>query len=129
VKTSLTDEGRTLVKKIAIFQSVISLLFTFSVLVLRDAQMALSALLGGAACVLPSLIFGLFAFKFAGASKNRLVVRSFSQGTKIKFMLTLVIFALSMQWQGLSMGSLLLGFIIPTVAQWPYMIFSNRLHK
>lgn len=87
--------------------------------------MALSALLGGVVCIVPTAIFGFLAFKFAGGSKNRLVVRSFNQGLKLKFALTLVIFALFLQWPQLSVGSMLLGYVVPLVAQWPYMIFSN----
>ena len=126
VINALTEKGRTLVKKIAIFQSVITFLFTILTLIFKGEISAISVAAGGLVCIIPGLIFGFFAFRFAGASQNRVVVRSFSQGSKIKFMLTLVFFASCMQWNELSVGAMLLGFIVPTVTQWPYMIFSRH---
>jgi ATP synthase protein I len=49
--------------------------------------------LGCLAAILPNAVFAVFAFKFSGATKSDLVVRSFSQGAKTKLVLTAVIFA------------------------------------
>lgn len=48
--------------------------------------------LGCLVAILPNAVFAVFAFKFSGATKNNLVVRSFSQGAKAKLVITAALF-------------------------------------
>lgn len=55
---------------------------------------AVSALIGGAICILPTGLFGLIAFRFAGARAAKQIVWSFYWGEAVKLFVTIGLFAL-----------------------------------
>lgn len=92
-----------------------------------NAYSALSALLGGLICILPGLLFAHFAFKYAGASNNELVVRQFNKGSKLKFLATILLFMLVYQWPNLQVMPLIVTYIITLFAQWPIILITSRV--
>ena len=54
----------------------------------------LSALAGGAVAVLPHCVFAIYAFRYMGASRADQAYASLKRGNGLKFMLTIVLFAL-----------------------------------
>jgi ATP synthase protein I len=53
-----------------------------------------SALAGGAVALLPNFVFAVYAFRYMGASRVNQVYASLKRGNGLKFMLTIVLFAL-----------------------------------
>ncbi|MDN4502280.1 ATP synthase subunit I [Alteromonadaceae bacterium BrNp21-10] len=122
----LAASGRNLVNKILLFQTCIALLSAGASALFWQPEIALAVFFGAMVSAMTNFIFGTLAFRYAGASKNKLVVKSFNQGLKLKLILTMVLFIVAFQWLALPAMPLLVGFIITLVAQWPYMIFLSQ---
>lgn len=116
--TALTAKGRQLANKILGFQCLLATIMVVGFAVTLGKQAVISAVAGAMACLIPCYIFSRFAFKFAGASNNQLVVRSFNQGSKLKLFLTVFIFVLAFSWLKLQPLPLIGTFVGTTIAQW-----------
>lgn len=123
---SLALEGRHLAKKTLTIQTIFALILSCFFYFFSGENSGLSALLGSIASIVPALIFAHLAFKYAGASKNKLVVKSFSKGNKLKFITTVVLFSLAFQWSEIQFLPLMVGYLLTTVAQWPIIGFLHR---
>lgn len=111
-KNALTRTGRQVAQKqlMAMCIAVITcVLVTYFIWGLSHAY---STLVGGAVAIIPNVVFAYKAFKFAGASKARLVTQSFFSGAKIKLMLTAVLFALALKLLVLVPLAFLTGFCL-----------------
>ena len=127
---ALTSTGRQLAKRVIFLQSLLALFIAVLFLFLWEEKIsihaALSALMGGLIHILPYAIFSFFAFKFAGASKNQLVVKSFSQGLKLKLFSAIVLFAVAYKWGSLIPVVLLVSYIVVLLSQWPIIMFIHK---
>ena len=126
---NLVQEGQQLARKVLIYQSILAALIALLFTLMTGINAGLSAFYGGIVAVIPNVIFAHFAFRFAGARQNKLVVRSFNKGSKIKFILTIVLFALIYRWPSLNIMALMLTYITILIGQWPIMIFIDRVKK
>jgi len=94
----LSAAGKTLSKQ----QFIFSTLMTFFCIVITyffwGFIFAKSSLLGGLVAIIPQFIFGLNAFKYAGATKSQQVVDAFYKGEKLKLLLTTILFALTFKF-------------------------------
>ena len=115
---TLVANGRLLAIKVCFFQSLAILFISTSILVIFDSFSALSALMGGLICILPNGVFALLAFRYSGARQNEKVVRSFSQGSKLKLALTIILSVMAFKWWQLEPLPLFGTFIMATVVQW-----------
>ncbi|MEP7705768.1 ATP synthase subunit I [Paraglaciecola sp. 25GB23A] len=126
---NLVQEGQKIARKVLIYQSilaaVIALLFTLMI----GGNSGISATYGGMIAIVSHFIFAHFTFKHAGARQNNLVVRSFNKGNKIKFILTVVLFALAYRWPFLNIMALMVTYIAVLIGQWPIMILVSRVQK
>ena len=126
---NLVQEGQQLARKVLIYQSIlaatIALLFTLMI----GENSGISASYGGLIAIIPHFIFAHFAFKYAGARQNKLVVQSFNKGSKIKFILTIVLFALAYQWPSLNILALMVAYVAVLIGQWPIMILISRVKQ
>ncbi|MFT4836940.1 MAG: ATP synthase protein I [Psychromonas sp.] len=126
---SLTKQGRQLAGKVIFYQSMIGLILSAFFTVFLGINSGISAVYGSITCLVPSFIFSKLAFKYAGASQNELVVRSFNKGSKLKIFLTIILFILVYQWANLQAMPLLVCYVITLLAQWPIIIFMGRVNK
>jgi len=124
---SLTAPGRALAKHIFICQMIIIIALSVFFAVFFGQNSALSSLLGGVICMLPSAIFAYFAFRYAGASKNKLVVQQFNKGSKLKFFATILLFIVAYQWKDIQPLPLMLSYVVTLVSQWPAILFLGRV--
>ncbi|MFC3122044.1 ATP synthase subunit I [Agaribacter flavus] len=85
-----------------------------------------SVALGVISFVLPHSIFAYWIFRYAGASKNQLVVRSLSQGMKIKLALTSIIFTVAFSTFSAHPLFLLGAYAMITLSQWLAMFWFNQ---
>lgn len=120
--TTLAETGRQLAKKVLISQTLVALIVTVTITVLLGEKAGLSAACGAIICLLPSLAFARFAFKYAGASQNELVVRSFSQGAKFKLILTILLFVAAFKGLDAEPLALLGTYAATLVTQWVTML-------
>ena len=127
--TSLDQEGRQLATKVLFYQSLIAIVLTFIFTLYYGKYSGISALYGGLICVLPGMVYAYLAFKYAGASQNRLVVRSFNKGSKLKFIFTIVLFVVVYKWPNLQPLALLISYVVTLMAQWPIIIFMSRVSR
>jgi ATP synthase protein I len=127
--TSLTQEGRQLARKVLFYQALIVTLFTLVFTIFLGEYSGISALYGGVVCLVTGAVFAFIAFRFAGASQNQLVVRSFNKGSKLKFIITIVMFVMVYKWQNLQPLPLLVSYFVTLMAQWPIIIFLSRVDR
>ncbi|WJG11355.1 ATP synthase subunit I [Aliiglaciecola sp. LCG003] len=116
-------------RKVLIFQTIVSIVSAVIFTLLAGKNSGISAALGGVSCLIPAFIFAHFAFKYAGATQNKLVVQSFSKGNKLKFFMTIILFALALKWSEIQFLPLIVTYIITVAAQWPIIIFLHRVDK
>lgn len=127
---SLARAGRELAKRVIFWQSAVGLVVALFFLLIWEESSALNAaftaILGWLVCVIPNVLFSFFAFRFAGASKNRLVVKSFAQGSKLKLFSAIFLFTVAYQWEALIPLVLLVSYAVVLLSQWPIIMFIHK---
>lgn len=123
----MAQKGRKLAKKVLFFQSLVAIVLTFFYTIFYGKYQGISAAYGGLVCIIPGAIFAILAFRYTGASRLKLVVRSFNKGSKLKFIFTIVLFMLVYRWNNLQPIALLVTYVVTLMAQWPIIIFLNRV--
>ncbi|MGO4892264.1 ATP synthase subunit I [Flavobacterium sp. W21_SRS_FM6] len=126
---SLVLEGQKLARKVIIYQSILAIVIALFFTFYGGKNSGLSAAYGAVSVILPSMIYAYFAFRYAGARQNKLVVRSFNKGSKIKFILTIVLFVFIYRWQNVDIMALMVSFTIVLLGQWPIIILVSRVKK
>ena len=76
----------------------------------------MSAAAGALVSIIPTLVFSAFAFRYAGASKNALVARSFSQGSKLKLALTIILFVVTFAGLDAAPLEVFVAFVVTTAS-------------
>lgn len=127
--TSLAKEGRQLATKVLFYQSLIAIVLALFFTFYSGKYAGLSAIYGGFICVITGMVFAFLAFRYAGASKNKLVVRSFNQGSKLKFIFTIILFVMLFRWPNLQPLPLLVSYVVTMMAQWVIIIFISRVNR
>jgi len=94
VTNKLAGPYRLAALKLICLQGFVALLAALIIFIGRETNVALSALAGGAVAVLPNFVFALYAFRYMGASRANQAYASLKRGNGLKFMLTIVLFAL-----------------------------------
>lgn len=112
----LAKEGQKKAFVVLLFQSVIVVLACGITAVAANIDLALAVMFGGLMNILPNSVFTLLAFRYSGASHNEMVVRSFSQGTKLKLILTMMLAVIAFYGLNLSPIPLLTSFILLTMS-------------
>ena len=80
--------------KLICLQGIVALIAAVIVFVGWGVNAGQSALAGGAVALLPNFVFAVYAFRYMGASRVNQVYASLKRGNGLKFMLTIVLFAL-----------------------------------
>jgi ATP synthase protein I len=97
VTNKLARPYRLAALKLILLQGVVALVTTVIIFLGWGISAGLSALAGGAIAVLPHLVFALYAFRYMGASRANQAYASLKRGNGLKFMLTIVLFALMLK--------------------------------
>lgn len=111
----MVGKGTQLAKQAIGLQILCTLTLSIISLLFSSFPIILSFLAGACISILPNIVFAYFAFRFAGATKSDLVMKSFSQGSKLKLALTLILFVIAYKQLPDHPVSLLVGFAIATV--------------
>lgn len=116
VTNKLAKRGIDLAKKGLLFQAVTALFVSALAGAAGGSHSAMSAAAGALISILPNGVFMAFAFRYAGASKNDLVARSFSQGSKLKLALTIILFVIAFKGLNASPLEIFMAFVITTAS-------------
>jgi ATP synthase protein I len=122
----LAIEGKELAFKVFFYQSIVVIFITITVLIFFGKFTAFSYFYGGLVNIITSGVFGFFAFRFSGARQNKLVVKSFSRGTKLKLYITLLMSVVAFSVLGLEPAPLFIGFMVSNVCQWAAMLYTKK---
>ena len=124
---ALAKPGRAVATRMLVTQSAIIIICTLLAWIFFNNHFALSVLFGGLAALLPNIMFAVFAFRYAGASQIKLVYQSMKTGSKLKLILTIVIFLLVFRWPNVQVVPLLGTFIITMFGQWLFSFKNQRV--
>ena len=116
VTNKLAKRGLDLAKKGLLFQAVTALVVTAFAGAAGGSHSAMSAAAGALIRILPTIVFAGFEFRYAGASKNDLVARSFSQGSKMKLALTIILFVIAFKGLNATPLEIFAAFVITTAS-------------
>ena len=83
--------------KLICLQGIVALIAAVIVFIGWGVNAGQSALAGGAVALLPNFVFAVYAFRYMGASRVNQVYASLKRGNGLKFMLTIVLFALMLK--------------------------------
>ncbi len=116
MKNNMAAKGKRLAKKGLQTQLVVAFLVALVTGLFGSAHLAVSVSAGAFTSILPNLVFAVFAFKYSGARQNQLVARSFSQGSKLKLALTMILFVVAFKQFPENALPIMLGFAVATVS-------------
>ncbi len=118
----LATAGRIVAIKGIITQLCVAFLLVLGVAVLQTHYL-IAVVFGCVSFVVPHSIFAYWVFRYAGASKNQLVAQSFSQGMKIKLLLTSIFFIIAFSQYNVHPLPLLGAYVVVMVSQWLTMFW------
>lgn len=86
-----------------------------------------AACLGVITFLLPHSIFSYWVFRYAGATKNRIVAQSFNQGMKIKLVVSILLFVIAFSQFNAHPFPLFGAYVITMASQWAAMLYLSRM--
>ncbi|MEC8138786.1 MAG: ATP synthase subunit I [Pseudomonadota bacterium] len=98
--------------KLICLQGIVALIAAVIVFIGWGVNAGQSALAGGAVALLPNFVFAVYAFRYMGASRVNQVYASLKRGNGLKFMLTIVLFALILKSYTVVFLPVLCGFVL-----------------
>ncbi|GFD78895.1 hypothetical protein KUL156_05040 [Alteromonas sp. KUL156] len=116
VTNKLAKRGLDLAKKGLLFQAITALFIVVLASAAGGSHSAISVAAGASISILPNIVFAVFAFRYVGASKNELVARSFSQGSKLKLALTIILFVIAFRGLNAAPLEIFMAFVITTAS-------------
>jgi ATP synthase protein I len=125
VAIAIIDKGIVLAKRALGLQSLVALLTAIICLPFFSFPIVLNYAAGAAISILPNLVFTFYAFRYSGASKRHLVVKSMSQGSKLKMACTIILFVMAFTHLPDAPVALILGFVITTATHTIAVMWSS----
>ena len=126
MNNKLASPQRAQALKLVGSQAVFVLLISIIIYLGWDIKYARSALIGGMTAVIPSLIFALYAFRFAGAQAAKMVTTSFYRGQSLKLLTTFVLFIVAFKWMNVLIEPMMLVFILTQLTHWLAPFYFNQ---
>ena len=123
----LARQGKLLAKKGTVCQLVTAACLIILSGVMASVELSISVSVGAMVSILPNFVFAVFAFRYSGASQNSLVARSFSQGSRVKLAMTIILFVVAFAVLKTQPVALFTAYAITTVSYWLALFrFSGR---
>jgi ATP synthase protein I len=123
VANSLAKPLRTKALKFIYLQGVVALASALVVWLVWGVLAGKSALTGGFVALLPNLVFTLYAFRFAGARQVQQVYSSIKRGAGLKYLLTIVLFALVFKSSAVMLLPFFSAYVLVMIVSWFAPIF------
>jgi len=121
----LAQPGRVIAKRLLVLQTLLAALGTLGFMLI-DFKAGYSALLGGIICVVPNLVFVIYAHRYGGARAARSITSSFYKGEALKLMLTAILFAGTFILVPISIGPLMTTYVMCLLAYWVIPFFGVK---
>jgi ATP synthase protein I len=122
---NLADKGRQLANKGIFTQFITSLVLIVIVFFVKPDD-TVAVVIGSITFIIPHSVFAYWTFRYAGATKNRIVAQSFNQGLKIKLVLTTVLFAIAFSQLNAAPFPLFGAYVVAMLSQWFAMVLLSR---
>jgi len=116
VNITLAGQGKALARRGFIVQVITAVCLVVFVAVMFNRHSAMSAAAGALISILPTSVFSWFAFRYSGARKNALVAKSFSQGSKMKLALTIILFVVTFAGLNAAPIEVFLAYVVTTAS-------------
>ncbi|WP_372766571.1 ATP synthase subunit I [Pseudoalteromonas sp.] len=120
---SLAKPLRSKALKFIYLQGVVALASALVVWLGWGVLAGKSALIGGFVALLPNLVFTLYAFRFAGARQVQQVYSSIKRGAGLKYLLTIVLFALVFKSSVVMLLPFFSAYVLVMIVSWFAPIF------
>jgi len=117
VAQKLTAKGRKTANHILKIQLLVTV-FSTSAFTLMNLKMAYSALIGGMICIIPNLVFVVYAYRFGGARAAKKIASSFYRGEALKILLTALMFAVTFIFIPIFIGPLMTTYVLSLMVFW-----------
>lgn len=124
--SDLAAKGRNLAKR-GIFAQLVTSFLLIVIVLLINPELTLGVILGCMCFIFPHGFFAYWCFRYAGATKAKLVVQSFNQGLKVKTMLTVLMFVIAFSQFNAHPLPLLGAYVITMVSQWLAMLYLRKM--
>ncbi len=122
---NLADKGRQLAKRGIIAQLITSLVLIVIIFCLKPDH-TVAVIIGSITFIIPHSFFAYWTFRYAGATKSRIVAQSFNQGLKIKLVLTTVFFATAFSLLNTAPFPVFGAYVVAMLSQWFAMVWLSR---
>ncbi|GAC30159.1 ATP synthase subunit I [Brumicola pallidula] len=122
---NLADKGQQLAKKGIIAQFITSLVLIVIVFCVNPDH-TVAVVIGSITFIIPHSFFAYWTFRYAGATKSRIVAQSFNQGLKIKLVLTTVFFAIAFSQLNTAPFPVFGAYVVAMLSQWFAMVWLSR---
>lgn len=119
----LTHRGRKVAHRLLVIQALLAIISALGFFVI-DYKAGYSAFIGGMICVMPNLVFVIYAYRFGGARAARKIASSFYRGETIKIMLTALMFAVTFIFIPVAIGPLMTTYVLCLLVFWFAPLFS-----
>lgn len=123
-KTILT-KLRSLAFSYIYAQVLVILLITGLLFLLSKSHAALSFLYGGFICIMPNAYFAHKLFKRTGAQAAREIVTSFYVAEVVKFIITIILFAVAFKFLDVNKLALFIGYLVAQFSFWFTALIRN----
>lgn len=120
---SLAKPLRSQALKFIYLQGVVALASALVVWLGWGVLAGKSALMGGVVALLPNLVFTLYAFRYAGARQVQQVYSSIKRGAGLKYLLTIVLFALVLKSSAVILLPFFSAYVLVMIVSWFAPIF------
>lgn len=118
------------IKNLIELQAVLTGLCSLGFLTFSGKLQALSAIIGGLIAIIPNMLFARKLFQYQGARAAGQIVKGFYLGEAIKFLSTLVLFALVFKYLRTYPLALFTTYILVLMTHWfSPLIFANKLNR
>ncbi len=124
MSTDVSAPGKQLAKTGILVQITVSIFLSLVTSFALPSQL-IAVAMGCISFVIPHSLFSYWVFRYAGATKNSLVAQSFSQGMKLKLVLTSIIFIVAYSQFNVHPLFLLGAYAIVMVSQWLAMYWAK----
>jgi len=91
--------------------------------------MGYSALIGGMICIIPNVVFVIYAYRFGGARAAKKIASSFYRGEALKVMITALMFAVTFIFIPIQIGPLMTTYVLCLMVFWVAPLLGTELTK
>lgn len=120
---NLTHKGREVANRVLVIQTSVAIVSSLLFLLI-DFKAFYSAFIGGIICVVPNLVFVIYAYRFGGARAAKKIASSFYRGEALKVMLTALLFAVTFIFIPVSIGPLMTTYVLCLLVFWIIPVFT-----